>query len=106
MIKKTFQNVSDFVKVANEVVPHLKDMVKSMGDEKLKEALSSEENMKVFAENLYNKLPKHVQMKCNYETFLNVIVANRNKLMKKKGNQKKVYGKVVKSEEASEEKAD
>ena len=95
-IKNTFRSVGDFVKVANEVVPHLKEMVKKMGDDKIKEALSTEENMEIFAQELYQKLPRHVQMKCNYETFKNVIVANRNKMMKKKSNQKKVYGKVIK----------
>jgi len=95
-IKSTFRSVGDFVKVANEVVPHLKEMVKKMGDEKIKEALSTEENMEVFAQDLYQKLPRHVQMKCNYETFKNVIVANRNKMMKKKSNQKKVFGKAIK----------
>lgn len=100
-IKQTFQNVSDFVKVANEVVPHLKNMVKSMGDEKLKEALSTEENMKVFAENLYAKMPSHVKMKCSYDVFLNVIIANRTKMMKKKSNQKKVFGKALPKEKSS-----
>lgn len=95
-IKSTFKSVGDFVKVANEVVPHLKEMVKKMGDDKIREALSTEENMEKFAQELYQKLPRHVQMKCNYETFKNVIVANRNKMMKKKSNQKKVYGKVIK----------
>jgi len=94
-MKQTFSNVSDFVKVANEVVPHLKTMIKSMGDEKLKEALSTEDNMKIFAENLYEKMPSHVKMKCSYEVFLGVIVSNRNKMMKKKSNQKKVYGKAL-----------
>ncbi len=97
-IKQTFQNVGDFVKAANDVIPHLKKMIKSMGDEKLKEALSTEENMKVFAADLYQKMPSHVKMKCSYETFLNVIVANRAKMMKKKSNQKKVYGKVIPKE--------
>ncbi len=94
-IKQKYQSVSDFVKVAGEVVPHLKKMVKSMGDDKVKEALSTEENMKVFARNLYEKMPSHVKMKCSYEVFLAVIVENRNKMMKKKSNQKKVYGKAI-----------
>lgn len=103
-MKNTFNTVSDFVKVASEVVPHLKDMIKSMGDDKMREALSSEESMEVFANDLYKKLPKHVQMKCNFETFKTVIVANRNKLMKKKGNQKKVYGKALPKEQTTESK--
>ena len=94
--KSGIKTVSDFVKVANEVVPHLKNLVKSMGEDNIKVALSTPENMKEFAYNLYQKLPKHVQMKCNYETFETVIVANRDKLMKKKSNQKKVFGKAVK----------
>jgi hypothetical protein len=97
--KNGYQKVSDFVKVANEVVPHLKNLVKSMGDDKIKEALATPESMKVFSLNLYQKLPKHVQMKCNYETFETVIVSNRERLMKKKSNQKKVFGKVIKKEE-------
>lgn len=94
-VKQTFKTASDFVKVASDVVPHLKKLVKSMGDEKIKEALSTEDNMKVFARNLYDKMPSHVKMKCSYETFLAVIIENRKKMMKKKSNQKKVYGKVV-----------
>jgi hypothetical protein len=103
-IKQTFQNVGDFVKVANDVIPHLKKMIKAMGDDKLKEALSTEENMKVFAQDLYQKMPTHVKMKCSYEVFLNVIIANRTKMMKKKSNQKKVYGKVLKKENVETEK--
>lgn len=91
-IKSGIKSVGDFVKVANEVVPHLKKLVKSLGDEKMKEAMSSNENMKLFSASLYQKLPKHVQMKCNYDTFEKVIVANREKLMKKKSNKKKVFG--------------
>lgn len=91
-IKSGMKSVGDFVKVANEVVPHLKNLVKSLGDEKIKEAMSSNENMKNFSTTLYQKLPKHVQMKCNYETFEKVIIANREKLMKKKSNKKKVFG--------------
>lgn len=97
--KNGYQKVSDFVKVANEVVPHLKNLVKSMGDDKIKEALATPESMKEFALNLYQRLPKHVQMKCNYDTFETVIVANRDKLMKKKSNQKKVFGKAIKKED-------
>ena len=88
-IKQTFNNVSDFVKAANDIVPHLKKLVKSMGDDKIKEALSTEENMAKFAEDMYAKMPNHVKMKCSYDTFLKVIVENRNKIMKKKSNQKK-----------------
>lgn len=92
-IKSGVRSVSDFIKVANEVVPHLKSLVKNLGDEKIREAMSSNENMKLFSTTLYQKLPKHVQMKCNYDTFEKVIVANRERLMKKKSNKKKVFGK-------------
>ncbi len=86
-------NSSELIKMAGEMIPHIKKRLKKYNDEEMREAMKDDEKMQILANDLYNHLPSYIKIKIKQDDFLKFIIANKQKLMKKKGAKKKVYDK-------------
>ena len=86
-------NSSELIKMAGEMIPHIKKRLKKYSDEEMREAMKDDEKMQVLANDLYEHLPSYIKIKVKEDDFLKFIISNKQKLMKKKGVKKKVYDK-------------
>lgn len=86
-------NSSDLVKMASEMIPHIKKRLKKYDDEEMREAMKDDSKMEDLANDLYEHLPSYIKIKVKQDDFLKFITANKQKLMKKKSAKKKVYDK-------------
>jgi hypothetical protein len=86
-------NSSNLIKMASEMIPHIKKRLKKYNEEEMREAMKDDEKMNKLAEDLYQHLPSYIKIKVKEDEFLKFIIANKQKLMKRKSAKKKVYGK-------------
>ena len=86
-------NSSELIKMASEMIPHIKKRLKKYNDEEMREAMKDDEKMEVLASDLYAHLPSYIKIKVKQDEFLKFIISNKQKLMKSKSAKKKVYEK-------------
>lgn len=91
-MKQLANNSMEVVKLASVLIPEIKKQIKGKKEEELREYMQTEESMSLFAKELYEKMPSHIKIKCDFEKFNSFVLMNRTKLLKSKKNQKKVFG--------------
>lgn len=78
------------MKLASMLTPEISRIVKKLGADRVYEALTNNEKMESFAKDVYSDLPIHLRTKITLEQLIPMILSNKEKMMKKKKNQKKV----------------
>ncbi len=81
--------------LAAKLIPEVTRLVKKRGKDQVAAALSSDEDMTVFATGLYEELSPSIRAQVPLDGFIGIVLQNRTRLMGLKKNQKKVEKKVA-----------
>lgn len=92
-LKYLANNSNEIIRMASQMIPHIKRRLKKYSDEEMRESMKDDDKMNNLADDLYEHMPTHIKLKVKKEDFMKFIFANKQKLMKKKSAQKKVYQK-------------
>lgn len=76
--------------LAAKLVPEVSRLVKKRSKDQVATALESDEGMTAFAKELYKELNPQLRTQVPEEGFVAVVLQNRQRLMGKKKNKKKV----------------
>lgn len=92
-----FKNLSSHnytkMKALAQVVPVIGKKIKGKSEDDIRELFKNKEKMDKFAEDVHNDLPLNVKSSISIEMLKTLIEHNKNQALKKKKNQKKVFGK-------------
>lgn len=92
-LKSKFSSVAstyETAKLASRMTPQIKRAVQELGEDVVREALKCDIKMSELANSIYLKLSLDVRTKIDAETFTKLVVHNKQKVMKKNKNKKKV----------------
>lgn len=86
------------LKALAQVTPVIKKITKSKTEEEVRELFTNKEKLKEFAVEIHNALPINIKNLIELETLQALIEHNKTQALKKKNNQKKVFGIFKKKE--------
>lgn len=78
------------MKLASMLTPELSRVVKKLGVDRVYKALTDDDEMEVFARDVYAELPINLRTQITLEQLIPMIMSNKKRIMKKKKNQNKV----------------
>ena len=89
-IKSLVQNGYDTVRLASVMKTQVSKIVRLMGEDRVYRALTNDEEMNLFAREVYGKLSFDVKQKISVDVFIKMVVDNKERLLSKKSNKKKI----------------
>lgn len=91
------------LKALTQVTPIIKKITKNKTEDEIRILFTDTAKMKEFALEIHNALPINIKNLIDLETLQNLIEHNKNQALKKKNNQKKVFGIFKKKEKQSDD---